>query len=329
MYNIKWCKTRWGSVPNTVHNLCDELLTRLRDAHLGCHIGSLFCGALGYADDVVILAPTLYSLMAMLDICSQFAECYDVKFNSTKSKLLYFGKNIRDPPEVPISFMGDTIVYVSREKHLGNIIGLDCNKYQINDGLNIFNSRVNMVRSHFGHTQHEVLYDIFKTYCMPLYGSQLWNYDCKYIDKLYVGWRKAIRKLLHLPYRTHCDMLPYIYDDLNASTQLLHRVVSFIKSVSTSQNLMTNMCYNLIMIGSRSNVSNSISIISAIWNTPRHQIINIKHNLSPVSHDENIAINSSVIRDMLEFRFMNKFCPNNCIFDREQIELIIHCLCTE
>ena len=31
----------------------DELLTRLRDAHLGCHIGSLFCGALGYADDVV------------------------------------------------------------------------------------------------------------------------------------------------------------------------------------------------------------------------------------------------------------------------------------
>ena len=194
--------------------------------------------------------------------------------------------------------MGGTIEYVSREKHLGNIIGLDCNKYQINDGLNIFNSRVNMVRSHFCHTQHEVVYDIFKTYCMPLYGSQLWNYDCKYIDKLYVGWRKAIRKLLHLPYRTHCDMLPYICDDLNVSTQLLHRVVSFIKSASTSQNLMTNMCYNLIMIG-KSNVSNSMSMISAIWNTPRHQIINIKHNLSPVSHDEHIAINSSVIRDML------------------------------
>ena len=148
-----------------------------------------------------------------------------------------------------------------------------------------------MVRSHFGHMQHEVVYDIFKMYCMPLYGSQLWNYDCKYIDKLYVGWRKTIRKLLHLPYRTHCDMLPYICDDLNVLTQLLHCVVSFIKSVSTSQNLMTNMCYNL---GSISNVSNSMSMISAIWNTPRHQIINIKHNLS---HDENIAINSSVIRD--------------------------------
>ena len=45
-------------------------------------------------------------------------------------------------------------------------------------------------------------------------------------------------------------MLPYICDDLNVSTQLLHRVVSFIKSVFTSQNLMTNMCYNIIMIGS-------------------------------------------------------------------------------
>ena len=117
-------------------------------------------------------------------------------------------------------------------------------------------------------------------------------------------------------------MLPYMCDDLKVSTQLLHGVVSFTKS----QNLLTNMCYNLIMTSSRSNVSNSMSIISSIWNTPRHQIINIKHNLS---HDENIAINSSVIRDMLEIRFMNTFCPNNCIFDREQIELIIHSLCTE
>ena len=73
-------------------------------------------------------------------------QCYDVQFNSTKSKLLYFGKNIRDPPEVPISFKGGTIEYVSREKHLGNIIGLDCNKYQINDGLNIFNSIFNSMR---------------------------------------------------------------------------------------------------------------------------------------------------------------------------------------
>ena len=51
--------------------------------------------------------------------------------------------------------MGATIEYVSREKHLANMIGLDCNKSQINDGLNIFNNRV---RSNFGHTQHEVLY---------------------------------------------------------------------------------------------------------------------------------------------------------------------------
>ena len=120
LYTNQSIRIQWGS---TVTDLCtisngvkqggvlspilftiyvDELLTRLRDGHLGHHIGSLFSRALEYAADVVILAPTLYSLMAMLDICSQFAESYDVKFNSTKGKLVYFG----DPLKFLLLFHG-------------------------------------------------------------------------------------------------------------------------------------------------------------------------------------------------------------------------------
>jgi hypothetical protein len=40
----------------------DELLVSLGKSGFGCYIGLTFCGAFAYADDVIILAPTLLAL---------------------------------------------------------------------------------------------------------------------------------------------------------------------------------------------------------------------------------------------------------------------------
>ena len=153
LYTNQNIRVQWGA---TLSNLCtvsnvvkqggvmspilftiyiDQLLCQLRESNLGCHIGREFYGALGYADDIILLNPTLYSLRAMLEICSNFAESYDVKFNPTKSKLLYFGSN--EPKSVisPISFMGGTIEIVPYETYLGNIIGQNPYKFQMHDAL--------------------------------------------------------------------------------------------------------------------------------------------------------------------------------------------------
>ena len=52
----------------------DTLLARLRDAGVGCHIGGMYLGAFGYADDVTLLAPSRQALQLMLDICEDFAS---------------------------------------------------------------------------------------------------------------------------------------------------------------------------------------------------------------------------------------------------------------
>ena len=63
---------------------------RLVKSRCGCYIGNILCGALSYADDVIILAPTMSSVYSMLPICEKFANDYDVIFNASKSKLLIF-----------------------------------------------------------------------------------------------------------------------------------------------------------------------------------------------------------------------------------------------
>ena len=65
----------------------DNLLMSLKTNDIGCHVGS-HCGAFWYADDIMLLSPSVSRLQNMLDCCSEFASTYNVKFNPSKSKCI-------------------------------------------------------------------------------------------------------------------------------------------------------------------------------------------------------------------------------------------------
>ncbi len=127
MYTSQSIRVKWGtsisamcSVSNGVKQggvlspilftiYFDEMLHVLKLSQLGCHIGHTFCGAIGYADDVILLAPSFCGLNKMLDICKKFADSYDVLFNSSKSKLLTFQCSNSIMDVKPIVFMDQPI----------------------------------------------------------------------------------------------------------------------------------------------------------------------------------------------------------------------------
>ena len=59
----------------------DNLFHSLSACDVGCHIGNKLMGAFGYADDVVLIAPTTRSLYSVLDVCTKFSIEFQVKFN--------------------------------------------------------------------------------------------------------------------------------------------------------------------------------------------------------------------------------------------------------
>ena len=75
----------------------DELLLELKQKGIGCHVGHYFCGAFGYADDIVLLCPTITGLKKMIKTCETYARIHNITFNGTKSKLLTFGKSYETP----------------------------------------------------------------------------------------------------------------------------------------------------------------------------------------------------------------------------------------
>ena len=71
----------------------DDLLEKLKQNGIGCHIGHHFAGVFGYADDLILLSPSLTGLKNMIKICEEYAAEHDILFNGKKSKYLIFGKD--------------------------------------------------------------------------------------------------------------------------------------------------------------------------------------------------------------------------------------------
>ena len=69
----------------------DDLLNTLKENGTGCYIGEYFCGAFGYADDIILLCPSVTGLEKMIRLCELYACKHDLIFNGTKSKLMIFG----------------------------------------------------------------------------------------------------------------------------------------------------------------------------------------------------------------------------------------------
>jgi hypothetical protein len=65
----------------------DGLLMALSNAGVGCYIGNNFVGALAYADDIVLLAPSASALRRMLAIYENYANEYRTQLCLTLVRL--------------------------------------------------------------------------------------------------------------------------------------------------------------------------------------------------------------------------------------------------
>ena len=182
----------------------DSLIKTLKQRNIGCKIGNKFLGVFGYADDLTLLCPTLSSLQEMLNVCEDFAKDYNILFNVSKSKLMNFGKNNLNCENLLCMSNGSSIEFVEQCVHLGTKIYTDISKKNIDNATNDLYMRTNNLMADFSYAQSSTLSVLYNSYCMNVYGSQLWCFnDYKSVERFYIAWRKTIRRIWHLDKRTH------------------------------------------------------------------------------------------------------------------------------
>jgi len=80
-------------VANTELKVCHIVfIVQLKLLNIGCHVTSLFIGCMLYADDIILISPSVDGLQQMLDKCSELASYLSLSFNVNKSHCIAVGK---------------------------------------------------------------------------------------------------------------------------------------------------------------------------------------------------------------------------------------------
>ena len=75
----------------------DDLSVKLNSCHVGCYYSGGCINHLMYADDLVIMSPSVAGLYKLLHICESFGLSHDVLFNNKKSTIMSFrAGNLKD-----------------------------------------------------------------------------------------------------------------------------------------------------------------------------------------------------------------------------------------
>ena len=132
---------------------------------------------------------------------------------------------------------------------------------------------VNYINFAFKHVQYDVKLKLFSSYCMSLYGSNLWDFTSVKFEYFCTQWRKAIRKILGVPYVMSSNLLHVICDSCPIDSQLILRFLKFMDVSINSDNYNTSLCCKLALQGSGSSVSNNILLVKHKYSiTDAHDI---------------------------------------------------------
>ena len=125
-----------------------------------------------------------------------------------------------------IFFIFCFVVCVFVFTHLGNYVSTNISDRNIIANVCDLYQRSNLLISDFRVCDSQTLDCLHKTYCMHMYGFELWNLNYNYVDEFRVSWRKIKRRIWRLPNRAHNEIVQNL--SYNIDDQLETRMIKFI-----------------------------------------------------------------------------------------------------
>ncbi|KAL0880596.1 hypothetical protein ABMA27_001826 [Loxostege sticticalis] len=198
------CGVRQGGLtsPKLFNIYMNDLIVELSSMRVGCRIDGVSINNISYADDMVLLSPTVGGLREMLKVCETYATERGLTYNVKKTEYMVFeaaGKchNIA----VNITLNGLSVKRVTNFKYLGHIITGDLkDDADIERERRALAVRGNMLARRFSRCTKQVKVTLFKAYCQSIYTGSLWvKYTRRSLDTLRIQYNNIFRMLLGLP----------------------------------------------------------------------------------------------------------------------------------
>ena len=307
------------------------LISLLEKSYAGCTVGKNYVGCVSYADDLVLLAPSLSALNDMIKICEAYAAEYYIKYNGSKSKLMVFDKRPGSVcPDVYIN--NEKLDVVNEFKYLGHIMYDDRLNPMMDYVQKDFITKANTCLTDFGAISSPIKHSLIEKYCYSFYGVNLCNFDSPRFNILCTEWRKVMRRVWGIPPRTHCNLITHIAECTPPEVFLYQRYAGFYFSGILSSNcIVSSLFHNSLFYPTRlgNNIRCILEKVNCCFSNIRNLSVTIlkKRILQQWGSSvlEGNVFKGQQIRQLIEQRdSLSKW-----LLTKHQCQDIITILCTE
>lgn len=219
----------------------DDLSISLNDYRIGCANSGMIINHLMYADDLVVLAPSLSGLQTLIRECEQFGSVHDVKFNVNKSVVMYFRTAALKNVSLPELFLdGRALKVVHSVKYLGHLLNCDStDDDDINRQCRTIYAQGNTLLRKFFMCTLDVKRKMFLSYCCPLYTAQLWIcYKRASINKLYIAYHNILKLMMGFSKFVSTGLMCTLFDIPSCSSVIRKFIYSFCTRLEKSCNVL-------------------------------------------------------------------------------------------
>ena len=212
--------TRQGSVlsPTLFSVYLDDLIKELRLLGFGCHVGGAWVGAAGYADDLILLAPSRTAMQRMLKVCEVYAESHNLQFSTnpipslSKTKCIFMCGYENPVYPLPLKLAGQSLPWVKHGTHLGHEL------HQLgNMDMDISMKRAEFIetsvqiRETFGFARPEKILRAVHVYGGHWYGAMLWDLYGDKANRVYHAWSTCVKLTWDVPRSPHTYLVEDVF----------------------------------------------------------------------------------------------------------------------
>ena len=233
--------------PHLFNVYTDDLNHQLNTLPIGCTINGITINNLCYADDMVLISPSVSGLQQLINTCATFASANDIIYNETKTQCMsILPRALRHIQEPEIKLRDHRLQFVDEFPYLGHIITRD-----LKDGTDIEHRRRklcavgNMISRRFAFCNTDTKMTLFRSFCYNIYGCALWySHTQENLRRVKVVHNDVLRRLTNTP-RFHSASTLFLEHNLRNFDKIrIHATQSLISRLRKSNNTLIKETLN-------------------------------------------------------------------------------------
>jgi hypothetical protein len=256
----------------------DDIVVKVMKVNAGCYF-SLVCASIFlYADDILLIAPTITGLQRLLQVCEQELIYLDMRINIKKSMCIRFGQRFDAKCAELLSIHGGSLQWVDSCKYLGvHFTSGRTFRCSYDSRKSSFFRAFNSIYSKVGRSaSEESVIALLRAKCLPilLYATEVCPLVSRDINSLEFTTTRVLMKIFGTGSTATIAECQRNFNILPIKQQLSIRTAKFLQCFTASENTLCLLFNNI----ATQQLNSIFSCVDVSVNSTRKLVDNIYAN---------------------------------------------------